>query len=62
MQKVGARGVDGTVKNLALVRRDEGMAYVCPIQCYAAVMSGDENSVVGFPEADIGAPTREIQV
>ena len=62
MQKVGVRGVDDTVKNLALVRRSDGVAYVCPIEHYAEAMSGDERSVVGFPDKDVGEPVRELSL
>lgn len=53
MQTVKVRGADGTERLLALVSRDEAVAYVCPIARFADVQAGDEDSVVGFPLADV---------
>jgi len=62
VQKVGVRGADGSVKNLALVRRDGGVAYVCPLNRVHDVEAGDESSVVGFRAEDVGEPIRELKL
>jgi hypothetical protein len=62
VQKVGVRGADGSIRNLALVRRDGSVAYVCPLDRYEDVLAGDEQSVVGFPGDDVGEPVRELQI
>ena len=55
MQKirtVHAKAVDGSEKELALVRIEGGTAYVCPKQKYSEAIKGDE-IVIGFPLRDV---------
>jgi hypothetical protein len=55
VKKVIVRGVDGSERILALVRRDGGHAYVCPLHRAAEAEAGDESSIVGFPGTDVRA-------
>jgi hypothetical protein len=53
MRKVDVRGVDGSRKQLAFVRRSGETVYVCPIGRFAEVEGGNETFVVGFPIKDV---------
>jgi hypothetical protein len=53
MQTVRVRGADGSERELALVKRESRVVYVCPINRFAEVERGDEDAVVGFPVEDV---------
>jgi hypothetical protein len=53
MQTVKVRGADGSQRVLALVRRDDNVVYVCPIDRFADVERGNDDPVVGFPANDV---------
>lgn len=53
MQLVMVRGADGGRRELALVRRERGTTYVCPVARYEASRDGNDDWVVGFPAEDV---------
>ncbi len=60
MITVFVRGVDGNRSEVALVRRENGIVYVCAKHRYAQASKGDDGAVVGFREADVEWPAADI--
>jgi hypothetical protein len=53
MKVVKVRGADGSERDLALVKVENGHAHVCPLDKAEAVEAGDDQSVVVFPITDV---------
>jgi hypothetical protein len=61
MQKVSVLGADGQRRILALVRSEGDTLYVCPLDRYSRVIAGQDDTVVGFPAADVEPVLEPVQ-